>query len=82
MALCLENVVTVLDSMVTTIKKGHKKMNEYLYEIRFEDFYETDLTDEEIMYVMANEKLHQNRKKRFQKEKIEHGKESNYDFYC
>lgn len=43
---------------------------------------EKELSDEEIMYVTANEKLHTNKKKRFQKEIFEHGKESDYDFYC
>jgi len=40
------------------------------------------ISDEEIIYVKANEKLHTNGKKRFQKEILEHGKESDYDFYC
>lgn len=56
-------------------------MNEYLYEISCDDFCTGDLSDEEIIYVTANEKLHTNRKKRFQKEILEHGKESDYDFY-
>ena len=42
---------------------------------------EKELSDEEIMYVTANEKLHTNKKKRFQKEILGHGKESDYDFY-
>ncbi len=45
-------------------------MNEYLYEIACDGFVTTDLTDEEIMYVMANEKLRNNRKKNNQKEKF------------
>lgn len=57
-------------------------MNEYLYEMGCDDFVTSDLSDEEIIYVTANEKLHTNRKKRFQKEILEHGKESDYDFYC
>lgn len=56
-------------------------MNEYLYEIGVEEFCKSDLSDEEIIYVTANEKLHTNRKKKFQKETLEHGKESDYDFY-
>ena len=56
-------------------------MNEYLYEISCDDFCTSDLSDEEIMCVIANEKMHTNRKKRFQKEVLEHGKESDYDFY-
>lgn len=56
-------------------------MNEYLYEITCGNFAVTDLSDEEIIYITANEKMHTNRKKRFQKEKLEHGKESDYDFY-
>ena len=56
-------------------------MNEYLYEISCDDFCAGDLSDEEIMYVTANEKLHTNKKKRFQKEILGHGKESDYDFY-
>lgn len=56
-------------------------MNEYLYEIGVGKFTNTDLTDEEIICVIVNEKLHRNRRKRFQKEKTEYGKESNYNFY-
>ncbi len=55
-------------------------MNEYLMELLLQ--MEKELSDEEIMYVTANEKLHTNKKKRFQKEIFEHGKESDYDFYC
>lgn len=54
-------------------------MNEYLMELLLQ--MEKGLSDEEIIYVTANEKLHTNRKKRFQKEILEHGKESDYDFY-
>lgn len=67
--------------MVTTIKKGHRKMNEYLYETASVQMDGTR-NDEKIMYVMANEKLHNNRKKNMQKEKFNNGEESNYDFYC
>lgn len=56
-------------------------MNEYLYEIRGGGFATPDLSDEEMIYVTANEKLHTNGKKKFQKEILEHGKESDYDFY-
>lgn len=51
-----KNVVTVFDDMVTTIKKV-QKMNEYLYETACDEYATTDLSDEEIIYVMANEKL-------------------------
>lgn len=68
--------------MVTTIKKGHRKMNEYLMEINVVQMENNDLSDEEIMYVMANEKLHNNRKKNKQKEKFNYGEESNYNIYC
>ncbi len=54
-------------------------MNEYLMELLLQ--MEKELSDEEIMYVTANEKLHTNKKKRFQKEILGHGKESDYDFY-
>jgi hypothetical protein len=57
-------------------------MNEYLYEIRFAEFFKTDLSDEEIIYMVANEKVHTNRKKKYQKEKFNNGEESDYDFYC
>lgn len=58
-------------------------MNEYLYEVAVpSNLTEVHLTDEEMIYVIANEKLHSNRRKRFQKEKMEYGKESDYDFYC
>lgn len=56
-------------------------MNEHLYEITCGNFAVTDLPDEEIMCVTANEKLRTNRKKRFHKEIMKHGKESDYDFY-
>ncbi len=56
-------------------------MNVYLYETSCDDFCTSGLSDEEIIYVTANEKLHTNRKKKFQKEILEHGKESDYDFY-
>lgn len=57
-------------------------MNEYLYETLSDEFFKKCLSDEEMIYVTADEKLHTNRKKRFQKEILEHGKESDYDFYC
>lgn len=56
-------------------------MNEYLYETASVQMDGTR-NDEKIMYVMANEKLHNNRKKNMQKEKFNNGEESNYDFYC
>lgn len=43
---------------------------------------ENDLSDEEIMIEVSNRKLHTNRKKRLQKELLNNGKESDYDFYC
>ena len=49
-------------------------MNEYLYEIAFEEFCESDLSDEEIMIAVSSRKLHTNRKKRLQKEKYKYGK--------
>lgn len=39
-------------------------MNEYLYEITCGKFSVSDLSDEKIIYVVANEKLHVNRKKK------------------
>lgn len=57
-------------------------MNEYLMEYAFEDFCESDLSDEEIMIVVSNKKVHTNRKKNKQKENNNYGKESNYNFYC
>lgn len=56
-------------------------MNEYLIEYAFEEFCESDLSDEEIMIVVSNRKLHTNRKKN-KKENYNYGKESNYNFYC
>ena len=58
-----KNVVTVFDDMVTTIKR-YRKMNDYLYEITCDEYVTTDLSDEKIIYVVANEKLHVNRKKK------------------
>ena len=40
-------------------------MNEYLYEITCGKFSVSYLSDEEINYVIADEKLHANRKKKF-----------------
>lgn len=57
-----KNVVTVFDDMVTTIRKAQK--DEYLYEITCNEYATTDLSDEKIIYVVANEKLHVNRKKK------------------
>ena len=57
-------------------------MNEYLYEIAFEEICESDMSDEEIMIVVSNRKLHTNRKKNKQKENNNYGKESNYNLYC
>lgn len=56
-------------------------MNEYLIEIAFEEICESDISDEEIMIVVSNRKLHTNRKKN-KKENYNYGKESNYNLYC
>ena len=44
-------------------------MSEYLYEIACGIFSVSDLSDEEIVYVVADEKLHANRKKKFKSRK-------------
>ena len=54
-------------------------MNEYLMEMELST--EDNLSDEEIMIVVSNTKLHTNRKKN-KKENDIYGKESNYNFYC
>lgn len=41
-----------------------------------------NLSDEEIMLMVANKKLHTNRRKNYQKENEFYGEESNYDIYC
>lgn len=61
------------------IERTYKKMNEYLIEMELSTEY--NLSDEEIMIVVSNRKLHTNRKKK-QKENNNYGKESNYNFYC
>ena len=61
------------------IERTYKKMNEYLMEMELST--KDNLSDEEIMIVVSNRKLHTNRKKR-QKENYNYGKESNYNFYC
>ena len=53
------------------IESEEQKMNEYLYEMT------KDLSDEEFMLVMKN-----NRRKNNQKENDIYGEESNYDIYC
>ena len=55
-------------------------MNEYLMEMMLSQ--EDNLSDEDIMIVVSNRKLHTNRKKRLQKENNIYGKESNYNLYC
>ena len=45
-------------------------MNEYLYEIACGNFSVSDLSDEEINYIVAEEKLHSNRKKKLKSRKI------------
>ena len=62
------------------IERTYKKMNEYLMEMELST--EDNLSDEEIMIVVSNRKLHTNRKKNKQKENDIYGKESNYNFYC
>ena len=44
-------------------------MNEYLVEIGCDDFDTSDLLDEEIVYVVANGKIHASRKKKFKSRK-------------
>jgi hypothetical protein len=48
-------------------KKEHKEMNEYLYENGSPNGETLD--EEEIIYMVANEKVHTNRKKKYHKEK-------------
>ena len=55
-------------------------MNDYLIEIAFEEFCESNLSDEEIMIDVCCKTLHTNRKKK-QKENYIYGKESNYNLY-
>ena len=55
-------------------------MNEYLMEMELSSV--DNLSDEEIMIVVSNRKMHTNRKKNKQKENYNYGKESNYNFYC
>ena len=62
------------------IERTYKKMNEYLIEMMGSPNGET-LSDEEIMIVVFNRKLHTNRKKN-KKENYIYGKESNYNLYC
>ena len=66
---------------ISQIERTYKKMNEYLIEIAFEEICESDISDEELMIVVSNRKLHTNRKKN-KKENNNYGKESNYNFYC
>jgi hypothetical protein len=53
--------------------KGHKEMNEYLYETVVEDFCENCLSDEEIMIMNSYQKVQLNRKKNYQKENLDEG---------
>ena len=58
-------------------------MNEYLIEMMLSQEDATKrLSDEEIMIVVSNRKVHTNRKKNKQKENNNYGKESNYNLYC
>ena len=65
--------------LLNQIERTYKKMNEYLIEMELST--EDNLSDEEIMIVVSNRKLHTNRKKN-KKENNNYGKESNYNFYC
>ena len=65
---------------ISQIERTYKKMNEYLMEMELST--EDNLSDEEIMIVVSNRKLHTNRKKNKQKENNNYGKESNYNLYC
>ena len=64
---------------ISQIERTYKKMNEYLIEMELST--KDNLSDEEIMIVVSNRKLHTNRKKN-KKENYIYGKESNYNFYC
>jgi hypothetical protein len=66
-------------SSLTTKKKGHRKMNEYLYEMQLST--EDNLSDEEIMIMNSYHKVRLNRKKKMQKENITNGEENNYYLY-
>lgn len=55
-------------------------MNEYLYEISISPNGET-LNDEEIRIAVCRKTLRTNRKKKSKKEKLNYGKESDYNFY-
>ena len=66
-------------SEISQIERTYKKMNEYLMEMELST--EDNLSDEEIMIVVSNRKLHTNRKKN-KKENDIYGKESNYNLYC
>ena len=65
--------------LLNQIERTYKKMNEYLIEMELST--EDNLSDEEIMIVVSNRKLHTNRKKN-KKENYIYGKESNYNLYC
>lgn len=56
-------------------------MDEYLYEISGIENYDSDLSDEENMFIAAYRKVRTNNKKKNQKENIEDEKRSDYDFY-
>ena len=66
-------------SEISQIERTYKKMNEYLMEMELST--EDNLSDEEIMIMVSNRKLHTNRKKN-KKENDIYGKESNYNLYC
>ena len=70
---------TDVENLTNTKRKERKRMNEYLYEMELST--EDNLSDEEIMIVVSNRKLHTNRKKN-KKENYIYGKESNYNLYC
>ena len=64
---------------ILQIERTYKKMKEYIMEMELST--EDNLSDEEIMIVVSNTKLHTNRKKN-KKENDIYGKESNYNLYC
>ena len=81
MALLLSQSECQFGIVLSQSERTYKKMNEYLIEMMGSPNGET-LSDEEIMIVVSNRKLHTNRKKNKQKENYIYGKESNYNLYC
>ena len=60
--ICVGDIYPLLNQ----IERTYKKMNEYLIEMELSQ--KDNLSDEEIMIVVSNRKLHTNRKKNKQKE--------------